>query len=82
MGFKLATTWRGIDFPDAYWTVEKYTVEGTQIDVYVTMRANEKAGGPPLYGDTVGGRFDPQGAPPMEQAYSLLLSLDRFKGAK
>ncbi|WP_417639099.1 hypothetical protein [Klebsiella aerogenes] len=67
---------KGITVENAVFTVDTITIQGGQLDFFVSMRA--KADAPMLDGENYGCSYDPSAGTPEEQAYSYLKSLEKI----
>lgn len=67
--------YKGIDIPNAVFTVEYVTVS-SQLDFFVSMRASTET--EILSGEYLGCPYDPASGTPMEQAYAYLSTLERY----
>lgn len=74
MSYTVALNYKGLDIPAALITVQSCSVQGSQLDFFVSMRAGE--GLPMIDGQTHGCAYDPSAGTPEEQAYAYLATLD------
>lgn len=72
-------TYKGIPIKNAVYTVDTITIQGGQLDFFVSIRASKDA--PLLDGETHGCVYNPEAGTPEEQAYAYLKSLDEYKDA-
>ncbi|WP_316533437.1 hypothetical protein [Klebsiella michiganensis] len=73
------TDYKGITIVNALYTIETITIQGGQLDFYVSMRS--KAGAPPLDGENHGCSYSESAGTPHEQAYAYLKTLEKFSDA-
>lgn len=74
------TIYKGLTVTDARYTVEYITIQGKQLDFFVSMKANKDS--PQLDGETHGCSYDPTAGTPEQQAYAYLKTLEEFEGAE
>lgn len=79
MSLKMTTEFKGLTVVDAIYSVDRITIQGGQLDFFVSMRAAE--GAQMLDGENYGCPYNSKGSTPEEQAYAYLMSLDLFKNA-
>ncbi|EOZ9097154.1 hypothetical protein ACQX94_003025 [Klebsiella aerogenes] len=79
MALLKTTEYKGLTVTDALYTVESITIQGGQLDFFVSMRA--VAGAQMLDGENYGCAYDPAAGTPEEQAYAWLKTQDAFSGA-
>ncbi|HGN8793825.1 TPA: hypothetical protein ACK1ZR_003748 [Klebsiella michiganensis] len=79
MAIKKTTEFKGLTVTDAVFTVDSITIQGGQLDFFVSMRA--APGSQMLDGENYGCAYDPEAGTPEEQAYAHLMTLDFFEGA-
>ena len=79
MPFLKTTDYKGLTVENAIYTVESITIQGGQLDFFVSMRAKPES--PILTGEYHGCVYDINNGTPESQAYSYLETLDFFKSA-
>jgi hypothetical protein len=89
MGLKLATNFRGVDLPEAYFRVTQVTVTKDSAVATVGTFASESAATPasgPRNSNALAYteyplNYDLAGSNPIEQAYDFVKTLPEFEGA-
>lgn len=79
MFLKMSTEYKGLSINDAIYTVESITIQGGQLDFFVSMRAFP--GSPLIDGDNFGCIYDPDAGSLEEQAYNHLQTLAIFQSS-
>ncbi|HFD7847431.1 TPA: hypothetical protein ACF58E_002115 [Klebsiella michiganensis] len=79
MALLKTTEYKGLTVTDAIYTLESITIQGGQLDFFISMRA--AAGTPMLDGENYGCAYDPAAGTPEEQAYAYLKTLPAFSEA-
>lgn len=74
------TTFKGLTVENAVFTVEHITMQGNQLDFFVSMKADKSS--LPLDGETHGCAYIQNSLSPSEQAYAYLKSLPFYEGAE
>ena len=78
MSFYKTIEYKGLMVQNAIYTVESITIQGEQLDFFVSVRA--KKGSELLSGEYYGCSYDKLKGDPEDQAYSYLKTLEFFKG--
>ncbi|AVF01491.1 hypothetical protein [Klebsiella aerogenes] len=74
------TSFKGLTVINAIYTVEQITIQGGQLDFFVSMKATKTS--MPIDGETHGCAYNSSGATPEEQAYAYLKTLPFYADAK